>query len=70
MLHLSFTQQLCHVEKIADGEAANDAIFGLSTDSNDSEAAAKMGYSAQKEKLPIPYLALRQLAQRCLKNKS
>jgi hypothetical protein len=28
MLHLSFTQQLCHVAKIKVGNAANDAIFG------------------------------------------
>lgn len=69
MLHLSFTQQLCHVAKIKHGDAANDAIFGLSVDKNGSKATASTRESTQKEKLPTPYFALKKLAQRCLLNK-
>ena len=64
MLHLSFTQQLCHVAKINQSAAANDAIFGLSSNNKLITAAP-----APFEALPTPYLALRKIAQRCLKNK-
>ena len=69
MLHLSFTQQLCHVAKIKHGEAANDAIFGLSADKNDGKATLIKDDPAQEQRRPTPYLALRLLAQRCLTNK-
>ena len=68
MLHLSFTQQLCHVAKINQGEAANDAIFGSSKDKRPNGTTVISG-ARQKESPASTYLTLRQLAQRCLKNR-
>jgi hypothetical protein len=63
MLHLSFTQQLCHVSKFQGRDAANDTIFG--TLSADEEQTL----NDQKSDDPSAWdSALRDLAQRLLKN--
>lgn len=63
MLHLSFTQQLCHVAKFKGRDAANDAHFGtLSADEEQTLSAQKSDDASAWDS------ALRDLAQRLLKN--
>jgi hypothetical protein len=65
MLHLSFTQQLCHVAKIKVGNAANDAIFG-SLNADEEKAL----HQKQADVSNTAYSALRDLAQRLLNHKT
>lgn len=62
MLHLSFTQQLCHIAKIKHGEAANDAIFGL------KHAPTENAKPNIQDDTSAPYTVFRQIAERYLKD--
>ena len=67
MLHLSFTQQLCHLKKIKQGEAANDASFGLSDVQKPTSGQHATAINRTIELPSAPYHALKQIAERYLK---
>ena len=67
MLHLSFTQQLCHSSKIKPGEAANDAIYGGFENADVFDQSGENGSLTASR--PTPYVALKQIAERYLKSR-
>lgn len=67
MLHLSFTQQLCHLAKIKPNEAANDAVFGLPTDLQTDHAHNAASMQSPQHESGAASSVLKQLAERYLK---